>query len=147
MFALEANEILQATPPKLRREMGMCSHAATKLYLVHTYSSITRVLVRTRVSCGIVPGAAYPVPGTRCMHKHNQATGSEVRGAVWRGKAPFEQGLVHHRQMLQAEQRLPYATEEKETRSFPMERGSIARYHPTWKPQCSQKSRKFLCPK
>ena len=28
-----------------------------------------------------------------------------------------------------------------------MERGSIAKHHPAWKSQCTQKSRKLLCPK
>ena len=32
MFALEVNEILQATPPKLRREMEMYGTAAIMLY-------------------------------------------------------------------------------------------------------------------
>ena len=32
VFALEVNRILQATPSKLRREMGMC---ATKIYVQH----------------------------------------------------------------------------------------------------------------
>ena len=53
--------------------------------------------------------------------------------------------------MLQAEQRLPHAT-EKSKRSFPMERGSIAKHHPAWNPQCTQRffrAEEFslLCPK
>ena len=39
--------------------------------------------------------------------------------------------------MLQAEQRLPHAT-EKVKRSFPMERGPTAKHHPAWNPQCTQ---------
>ena len=48
--------------------------------------------------------------------------------------------------MLQAEQRLPHATEEKEKRSFPVECGSIAKDYPAWNPQRTQKSREVLCP-
>ena len=33
MIALEVNEILQTTPPKLRREMGMCGNAAIIIYV------------------------------------------------------------------------------------------------------------------
>ena len=52
--------------------------------------------------------------------------------------------------MLQAEQRLPSATEEKAKRSFPMERGPTAKHHPAWNPQCTQwfRAEEFplLCP-
>ena len=34
--------------------------------------------------------------------------------------------------MLQAEQRLPHATEEKAKRNYPMERGPTAKDHPAW---------------
>ena len=37
--------------------------------------------------------------------------------------------------------------EEKVKRSFPMERGSIAKHHSAWNTQCKQKSRKLICPK
>ncbi|MEP5177771.1 hypothetical protein [Marinobacter alexandrii] len=30
VFAIKVNQILQATPPKLRREMGICGKAANK---------------------------------------------------------------------------------------------------------------------
>ena len=40
--------------------------------------------------------------------------------------------------VLQAEQRLPHATEEKAKRSFPLERGPIAKHHPAWNSQCTQ---------
>ena len=40
---------------------------------------------------------------------------------------------------------LPHAT-EKEKRSFLMECGSIAKQNRAWNPQCTQKSRKLLCP-
>ena len=52
--------------------------------------------------------------------------------------------------VLQVEQRLPHAT-EKAKRSFPMKRGSIAKRHPAWNPQCTQRFRAeefpLLCPK
>ena len=48
-------------------------------------------------------------------------------GSVSRVKNPYEQGLPHYTYVLQAEQRLPHAT-EKATRSFPMERGPIAKH-------------------
>ena len=37
MFALEVNEILRGTPPKLRREMGMCGTAAIIIYVQQYY--------------------------------------------------------------------------------------------------------------
>ena len=65
-----------------------------------------------------------------------QAAESEVRGSVWRVKTPCGQGLPHYVVVLQAEQRL--SREEKAKRSFPMERGSTAKHHPAWNPQCTQ---------
>ena len=51
---------------------------------------------------------------------------SEVRASVCkRVKTPCEQGLPHRTYVLQAEQRLPSATEEKAKRSFPMERDPL----------------------
>ena len=61
VFALEVNEILQATPPKLRREMGMCGNAAIIVYVQQYYTS-TRCTYSSREP--LVPGAAYLVPGT-----------------------------------------------------------------------------------
>ena len=54
--------------------------------------------------------------------------------------------------MLQAEQRLPHATEAKAKRCFPIGRRSIAKHHPAaWNPQCTQRFRAeefpLLCPK
>ena len=53
--------------------------------------------------------------------------------------------------VLQAEQRLPHATEEKAKRSFPKEGGSIAKHHPAWNPQRTQRFRAegfpLRCPK
>ena len=60
MFAPEVNEILQATPPKLRREMGVCGNAAITIYVQQYYTS-----TRTYTSLEpLVPGAAYLVTGT-----------------------------------------------------------------------------------
>ena len=90
------------------------------------------------------------MPGA--VHASTQQTiyKSEVRASVLRVKAPCEQGLPHCTYVLQAEQRLPSATEEKATRSFPMERGPTAKHHPAWNPQCTQwfRAEEFplLCP-
>ena len=59
------------------------------------------------------------------MQAPNRLHKSEVRASVLRVKTPFEQGLPHCTYVLQAEQRLPSATEEKAKRSFPMERGPL----------------------
>ena len=40
-------------------------------------------------------------PCSKMHYKHKQATGSEVRGSVSHGKALCEQGLPHHRLVLQ----------------------------------------------
>ena len=61
-----------------------------------------------------------------------------MRGSVSRVKTPCEQGLPHYTYVLQAEQRLPHATEENAKRSFPMKRGPTAKHHPAWNPQCMQ---------
>ena len=58
-----------------------------------------------------IPGAWY---GT-CKHPTDYK--SDVRGSVSRVKTPCEQRLLD--QTLQAEQRLPHATEEKAKRIFP----------------------------
>ena len=80
MFALEVNEILQATRAKLRREMGMCGTAAIIIYVQQHYTS-TRT--RTRASCSLVPGAAYLVPGTHVKPaRHAQGTLSILRAFV-----------------------------------------------------------------
>ena len=71
-FALEVKKILQATPPKLRREMGMC---ATTIYVQQQqhYYTIRVLVVRTPVSslsfqvqhiCYIRPGPHAHEPGT-----------------------------------------------------------------------------------
>ena len=85
----------------------------------------------SRSRCSI-PGTWY---GT-C--KHLTPYKSEVRGSVSCVKTPCEQGLPHCTYVLQADQRLPHATEEKAKRSFPTERGPTAKHHPAWNPQCTQ---------
>ena len=81
MFAPEVNEILQATPPKLIREMGMCGTATSIIYVQQHYYTSTRT--RTRVSCSLVPGAACLLPGTRYIQAqnrlHNQRYGGLFR--------------------------------------------------------------------
>ena len=82
---------------------------------------------------------AFLVPGA--VHASTQPTiqyKSEVRASVSRVKTPCEQGLPHCTYVLQAEQRLPSAAEEKAKRSFPMESGPTAKHHPAWNPQCTQ---------
>ena len=82
---------------------------------------------------------------TWCLVRYVQAPNrrykSEVRASVLRVKTPCEQGLSHCMCVLQAEQRLPSATEENAKRSFPMERGPTAKHHPAWNPQCTQSFR------
>ena len=69
-----------------------------------------------------------------------------------RVKTPCEQGLPHCTYVLQAEQRLPSATEEKAKRSFTMERGPTAKHHSLCVESAvhavvGQRSfRSFLCP-
>ena len=86
----------------------------------------------------------------RYMQAPNRLYNSEVRSSVLRVKTPCEQGLPHCTYVLQAEQRLPHATEEKAKRSFPMERGPTAKHHPAWNPQGTQwfRAEEFplLCP-
>ena len=74
----------------------------------------------------------------RYMQEPNRLYKSEVRASVLRVQNACEQGLPHCTYVLQAEQRLPSATEEKAKRSFPMERGPTAKLHPAWNPQCTQ---------
>ena len=85
----------------------------------------------------LVPGAAYLVSGT--VHASTQQT-IQIRGGgvCLARKNSYEEGLPHCTYVLQAEQRLPHATEEKAKRSFPMERGPTAKHHPAWNPQCTQ---------
>ena len=83
------------------------------------------------------------------MQAPNRLKKSEVRRSVSRVKTPCEQGLPHCTYVLQAEQRLPHAT-EKAKRSYSMERGPTAKHHAAWNPQCTQSFRAeefpLLCP-
>ena len=72
------------------------------------------------------------------MQAPNRLYKSEVRGSVSHVKTPCEQGLPHCTYVLQAEQRLPHATEEKAKRSFPMEGGPTAKHRLALSPQCTQ---------
>ena len=74
----------------------------------------------------------------RYMQAPNRLYKSEVRASVLRVKTPCGQGLPHCTYVLQAEQRLPSATEEKAKCSFSMERGPTAKHHSAWSPQCTQ---------
>ena len=77
---------------------------------------------------------------------------SELRASVCkRVKTPCEQGLPHRTYVLQAEQRLPSATEEKAKRSFPMELDPLPsttlRVIRSARSGLGQRSfRSFLCP-
>ena len=123
VFALEANKILQSTPSKLRRSMGMC---ATATY-IRTASAVVLYDTSTRCTYSsfklLVPGAAYTWYLVLYMQAPSRLHKSEVRESVSRVKTPCEQGLPHYNYVLPAEQPLPHATEEKAKRSFPMERG------------------------
>ena len=74
----------------------------------------------------------------RYMQEPNRLYKSEVRASVLRVKTPCEQGLPHCTYVLQAEQRLPSATEQKAKPSFPMERGPTTKHHSAWNAQCTQ---------
>ena len=86
----------------------------------------------------------------RYMQEPNRRYKSEVRESVSRVKTPCKQGLPHCTYVIQAEQCLPHATEEKAKHSFPMERGPTAKHHRAWNPQCTQwfRAEEFplLCP-
>ena len=86
----------------------------------------------------LVPGAACTWYLVRYMQAPNRLYKSEVRGSLSRVNTPCEQGLPHCTYVLQTEQRLPHATEEKAKRSFPMQRRPIAKHHPAWNPQYTQ---------
>ena len=77
VFALEVDEILQAMPPKLRREMGMCDNAGIKIYVQQYYTS-TRSTGSSLAH--LVPGAANLVPGTRYMQAPNLLQNQRYEG-------------------------------------------------------------------
>ena len=98
------------------------------------YYTIRVLVVRTPVS-----SLSFQVQHTWYLVRYLQAPKRlQIRGtgSVSRVKNPYEQGLPHYTYVLQAEQRLPHAT-EKAQRSFPMERGPAAKHHPAWNPQCT----------
>ena len=78
----------------------------TVLPVLHKFS----YTIRTRVSCNLVPGAAYLVPGIRYIQAQPHGTESEVGQSVSRGKGPCGQGLPHHGQVY------------KQSNAFPMRR-------------------------
>ena len=117
MFALEENKILQATPPKLRREMGMC---AIIIYVrIRTAVLYVRVLVRTSsLEPLVVPGAAYLVPGTVHAKAPNRLQNQRY-GVCLARRNSLRAGTTSLRCITSREQRrLPHAT-EKAKRSFP----------------------------
>ena len=75
VFALEINKIMQATPSKLRREMGMCATTLRTAAAVVLYDTSTRCTYSSLEP--LVPGAAYLVPGT--VHASTQQT-IQIRG-------------------------------------------------------------------
>ena len=109
------------------------------MYLIHTWKCRSSSFIFTHLpedekrkkrKANLVPGA---------VHARTQQT-IQIRGTgvCLARKTPCEQGLPHCTYVLQAEQRLPSATEEKAKRSFPMERGPTAKHHHAWNPQCTQ---------
>ena len=108
MFALEVNEILQTTPPKLRREMGMCGNAAIMIYVGQQYYTSSTRCTYSSLEPLVAGAAAYTPETWYTVHASTQqTTESEVRGSASRVKTPREQGQPHH--VLQARRRLPHA--------------------------------------
>ena len=82
MFALEVKKILQATPSKLRREMGMC---ATTIYVQQQqYYTIRVLVVRTPVSSRSfqVQHTWYIRPG-RHAHEPGSSNASCCATGAW----------------------------------------------------------------
>ena len=115
---------------------------ATTIYVQQQqqYYTIRVLVVRTPVSSLSfqVQHAWYLV---RYMQAPNRLYKSGIRESVSRVKTPREQGPPHCTYVLQAEQRLPHAT-EKAKRSLSMERGPNATHNPAWNLQCTQWFRK-----
>ena len=108
------------------------------MYLIHTWKCGSSSFIFTHPpEDEKKKRKSYLVP-VRYMQAPNRLYKSEVRASVLRVKTPCEQRLPHCTHVLQAEQRLPSATEEKAKRSFPMERGPSAKHHPAWNPRCTQ---------
>ena len=88
-----------------------------------------------------VPGTWYTVQAST-----EETTESEVRWSVLRVKTHCEQGLPSYTCYKQINAFL-MRRGRKAKSSFPMAGGSIAKHNPARNPQCTQKSRKLLCPK
>ena len=93
VFALEVNKILQATPPKLRREMGMC--ATTRYVQQQQYYTIRVLVVRTRV-----PSLSFQAqhtwyirPGRHAHTRHVSDTYVEVSVGAQALSLPIRRGL------------------------------------------------------
>ena len=122
------------------------------MYLIHTWKCRSSSFIFTHLpedekrkkrKANLVPGA---------VHARTQQT-IQIRGTgvCLARKTPCEQGLPHCTYVLQAEQRLPSATEEKAKRSFPMERDPLPsttlRVIRSARSGVGQRSfRSFLCP-
>ena len=157
MFALEKNPAGDAFEIEKGNGDVRDYNIRTAAAVVSLYDTSTRCthssvkpLVPGAAHTWHVPGAAHTWYLVRYMQALNRLYKSEVRGSVSRVKTPCEQGLPHYTYMLQAEQRLPHATEKAKS-SFPIERGPTAKHHPAWNPQCTQwfRAEEFplLCPK
>ena len=99
VFALEVNEILQATPPKFGKEMGMCVNVPIIIYIyTQQYYTSIRCIMRAPISSlSFQVQHIYLVYTWYTVHASTQqTTKSEVRGSVSRVKTPCEQGLPHY---------------------------------------------------
>ena len=126
MFALEVNKKPAGDAVEIEEGNG-----DVRDYDIH---AAAEVLFDKSTRCTYsVSSLSFKVQHTLYLVRYMQAPSrlykSEVRGSVSRVKTLREQGLPHYTYVLQAEQRLPHATEEEATRSFPMERGPTAKYH------------------
>ena len=84
--------------------------------------------------------------GSRYVRAPKQATESEERGSVSRSKTPSEQGLPRYTCCMQSNAFLICDGREGEAQ-IPDGTCIHCEHHPVWNPQCTQKSRKLLCPK
>ena len=69
VFALEVNKILQATPSKLRRGMGMCAttiYVQQQQYYTPEYDTSTRCTYSSRKSCHASVSVMLEKRGGRC---------------------------------------------------------------------------------